>query len=62
MLQILVSNFDNCKINKGLKHKVFKDSYGAKAINSDKFLFQKINYIHGNPVISKCTLAKNNVC
>jgi hypothetical protein len=40
---------------------VFKDSFDAKAIYSDKFLFQKLDYIHSNPVKGKWTLAKDNV-
>ncbi len=42
-------------------HKVFKDSFDAKAIFSEKFLVQKLNYIHHNPVIGKWKLAKDFV-
>ena len=35
---------------KGQLHKVFKDSFDAKAIITQRFLLQKINYIHNNPV------------
>ncbi len=42
-------------------HKVFKDSFDAKAIFSDKFLIQKLNYIHYNPVTGKWKLAKDFV-
>ena len=38
---------------KGQLHKVFKDSFDAKAIYCHKFLMQKINYIHNNPVSGK---------
>ena len=44
---------------KGQLHKVFKDSFDAKAIFSHQFLIQKINYIHYNPVSGKWMLAKN---
>ena len=44
---------------KGQVHKVFKDSFDAKAIYSHKFLTQKINYIHNNPVSGKWMLAKD---
>ena len=47
--------------NKGQLHKVFKDSFDAKPIFSQKFLIQKINYIHYNPVTGKWQLAKNFV-
>ncbi len=42
-------------------HKVFKDSFDAKAIFTEKFLFQKLNYMHYNPVSGKWSLAKNFV-
>ncbi len=38
-------------------HKVFKDSFDAKPIFSEKFLIQKLNYIHYNPVTGKWNLA-----
>jgi len=40
-------------------HKVFKDSFDAKPIFSEKFLLQKLNYIHYNPVKGKWNLAKD---
>ncbi len=46
---------------KGQLHKVFKDSFDAKPVFSRKFLIQKINYIHHNPVTGKWMLAKNFV-
>ena len=61
MLQELTSNLTLREINKGQKHKVFKDSFDAKPIYADKFLFQKLDYIHGNSVKGKWTLAKDNV-
>ncbi|MEO7443956.1 MAG: hypothetical protein ABIT96_10910 [Ferruginibacter sp.] len=45
--------------NKGQLHKVFENSFDAKAIFSDKFLIQKIDYIHQNPVSGKWKLAEN---
>ena len=46
---------------KGQIHKVFKDSFDAKPVFSQKFLIQKINYVHYNPVSGKWQLAKNFV-
>ena len=46
---------------RGQLHKVFIDSFDAKAIYTHKFLTQKINYIHNNPVSGKWTLAKDFV-
>jgi len=46
---------------KGQLHKVFKNSFDAKAIISQAFLLQIINYIHNNPVSGKWMLAKDFV-
>ena len=43
---------------KGQKHKVFEPSFDAKAIYSFDFLYQKLNYIHCNPVMGKWQLSK----
>ena len=42
-------------------HKVFKDSFDAKAIFPEKFLVQKLNYIHHDPVSGKWNLAADFV-
>ena len=44
---------------KGQLHKVFKDSFDAKAIFSDKFMTQKLDYIHHNPVSGKWNLVND---
>ena len=46
---------------KGQLHKVFKDSFDAKAIITHPFLMQKITYIHNNPISGKWMLAKDFV-
>ena len=46
---------------KGQLHKVFKDSFDAKPIITQKFLLQKINYIHNNPVSGKWMLVKDPI-
>ena len=43
--------------NKGQIHKVFEPSFDAKAILTDRFLIQKLDYIHNNPVSGKWKLA-----
>ena len=43
---------------KGQVHKVFEESFDAKPIYSDAFLFQKIDYIHHNPVRGKWNLVE----
>jgi REP element-mobilizing transposase RayT len=57
-LQSLVSEREK---KKGQLHKVFTTSFDAKSIFSHKFLLQKINYIHNNPVSGKWMLAKDFV-
>lgn len=41
---------------KGKKHNVFQPSFDAKSILTEKFLIQKLNYIHFNPVRGKWNL------
>ncbi len=45
----------------GQLHKVFKASFDFKAIITQHFLLQKINYIHNNRVTGKWMLAKDFV-
>ena len=61
MLQHLKAGVTAREKKKGQLHKVFKDSFDAKAIYSEKFLMQKLNYIHNNPVSGKWNLAKDFV-
>jgi hypothetical protein len=44
---------------KGQIHKVFEDSFDAKECISEKFIEQKIRYIHHNPVMKKWNLASD---
>jgi hypothetical protein len=41
---------------KGQLHKVFEPSFDAKPIYTFKFLYQKLDYIHHNPVSGKWNL------
>jgi len=61
ILELLSASVTEREKNKGQLHKVFKDSFDAKAIFSDKFLMQKLNYIHSNPVTGKWQLSKDFV-
>ena len=61
LLELLSASLTEREKKKGQLHKVFKDSFDAKPIFSDKFLQQKINYIHHNPVSGKWKLAKDFV-
>ncbi|MBL8017939.1 MAG: hypothetical protein JNK43_11755 [Ignavibacteria bacterium] len=44
---------------KGKLHNVFNESFDAKVIVSEKFLIQKLNYIHFNPVRGKWKLVED---
>ena len=61
LLNLLSASVTEREKKKGQLHKVFKDSFDAKAIFSDKFLMQKLDYIHYNPISGKWQLAKDFV-
>ena len=44
---------------KGQIHKVFEDSFDAKECHSTEFIFQKLEYIHHNPISKKWQLAND---
>lgn len=44
---------------KGQIHKVFEQSFDAKGIYTGRFLMQKLNYIHRNPVRGKWSLVSD---
>ena len=50
ILEQLQSAVTQKEKSKGQLHKVFEESFDAKSIDNKKFLLQKINYIHLNPV------------
>jgi putative transposase len=58
-LKILSDAVSEREKKKGQLHKVFVTSFDAKPIFSEKFLLQKINYIHHNPVSGKWKLVKD---
>jgi len=43
---------------KGQLHKVFEDSFDAKWCYSKEFLFQKLDYIHANPIRGRWQLVE----
>ena len=59
ILELLSTSVTEREKKKGQLHKVFQDSFDAKPIFSDKFLLQKLDYIHHNPVTGKWQLAEN---
>ena len=50
ILQQLTDGVTEREQKKGQLHRVFKESFDAKPVYTRKFLLQKINYIHLNPV------------
>jgi hypothetical protein len=43
------------------QHEVFEPSFDWKECNSDKFIGQKLDYIHDNPCRGACNLAKEPI-
>lgn len=56
MLDILVSGVKKREARKGQIHKVFQDSFDAKDCHTTNFIFQKLDYMHRNPVTGKWQL------
>ena len=57
MLQKLSSACSEDDKKKGQLHKIFETSFDAKPILTEKFLQQKLDYIHHNPTSGKWNLA-----
>ena len=45
--------------SRGKKHEVWEDSFDVKECRTEKFIMQKLNYIHNNPCSGKWQLADN---
>jgi putative transposase len=59
LLEFLFDAVTKREKKKAQRHKVFEESFDAKGINSEKFLLQKLNYIHRNPVSGRWNLVKD---
>ena len=59
LLEVLHNGVSKRERTKGQIHKVFNDSFDAKACYSIDFIFQKLNYIHYNPVSKKWQLVSD---
>jgi REP element-mobilizing transposase RayT len=59
LLEFLFGAVTKREKKKAQRHKVFEESFDAKGINSEKFLLQKLNYIHRNPVSGNWKLVKD---
>ena len=56
-MNILREGVDKLQSKKGKLHQVFQPSFDLKMLLTEKFLVQKINYIHKNPITKKWNLA-----
>jgi putative transposase len=56
LLHLLHSGVKKREAKKGQIHKVFEESFDAKECHSEEFIFQKLSYIHHNPVSKKWNL------
>ncbi|WP_017260243.1 transposase [Pedobacter arcticus] len=58
---VLTKLSDACSVDdkkNGQLHRVFEPSFDAKSVLTDKFLQQKLEYIHHNPTSGKWSLAE----
>ncbi|MEO6229049.1 MAG: hypothetical protein ABJB11_24670 [Ferruginibacter sp.] len=61
ILQRLESAVNSSDKKKGKLHEVWEDSFDWKECNGDKFIIQKIDYMHNNPCAGKWQLAINPI-
>jgi REP element-mobilizing transposase RayT len=61
ILDLLYYSVSYRRRNKGQRHRVFEDSFDAKPIYTKEFLYQKIDYIHHNPVRGKWQLVDDYI-
>lgn len=56
MLEDLYHAVKKGERKKGQRHKVFEESFDAKECFSNEFVYQKLNYMHKNPVSKRWQL------
>lgn len=61
LLKELYCGVSGRKRGKGQRHRVFEESFDAKECYSREFVYQKLDYIHRNPVRGKWQLAADFV-
>lgn len=59
ILQTLTIGVNNTDKSRGKLHEAFEASFDCKECYSDKFINQKLNYIHNNPCKGKWQLANS---
>lgn len=61
LLQQLSAAVKNKDRSRGKKHEVWVDGFDAKECRTEKFILQKLIYIHENPVRGKWKLCKSSL-
>lgn len=59
LLELLHGAVTKRESRKGQLHRVFEESFDAKGLYSEPFFFQKLDYIHYNPVRGKWNLVND---
>ena len=59
LLELLYGAVKKSERKKGQRHKVFEDSFDAKECYSTEFIFQKLHYMHHNPVNKRWQLVND---
>jgi REP element-mobilizing transposase RayT len=59
ILKKLEEGVNEIERRRGKLHQMFQPSFDLKALDTEKFLLQKINYIHNNPVSKKWNLVED---
>ena len=59
LLEDLYHSVKKGERKKGQRHKVFADSFDSKECYSNEFVYQKLEYIHKNPVSKKWQLVND---
>ena len=59
LLDFLHGSVKKREQKKGQVHKVFEDSFAAKECYNEEFIFQKLDYMHHNPVRKKWNLVND---
>jgi len=61
MLNILKQGVRPIDRKRNKKHAIWMDSFNVKECRTEKFILQKLNYIHNNPCSGKWKLADNPI-
>ena len=59
MLELMKSSVKKSSKARNKKHEVFESSFDCKEVLSEKFIRQKLNYMHKNPVSGKWKLVED---